>query len=139
MSSTKVEISLVHKYETNFFNGDYSRGTFFEGSIFVPSDQLDDIVKKFQKTGEIELYAATDRYLSRKKSEKVSKFRFMNPDPANNFDGQTYSSVVHPFGTGFIHYDTKYGYTYFYWLEISLNYDDSPNLDKFSEYLSSHG
>ena len=65
------KIKLVHKYSTRFGSHDFSNGTFFEGEIIV--DDVEAICEKFYSTGEIELYEATDKYLSNKISNIKTK------------------------------------------------------------------
>jgi hypothetical protein len=112
-------ISLLHKYETSLYKGDYSRGTFFEGSINVSSqEEVLNIFNRFKNEAVIELYKATDRYSSKTVSETLSRLEFQNKDIVHNFEGHMYQSGDHRFGQGFIYHDTKSNYRYYYWISL---------------------
>ena len=111
-------VSLVHRYETNIFPGDYSNGTFLEGHVDVASqEEASAIVDRFLTTGEITLHEATDRYLSRKVAETLTSLKFLDQDRSKNFNRAEYTRSSHPFGNGFVH--NERGYHYYYWLTVS--------------------
>lgn len=115
-------VSLVHKYETSIYKGDFSHGTFFEGSIIVDSQkEVDDIIERFREKGEIELYEAVDRYLSEEISTNKTLLQFCNTNIDNNFDKNKYERRKHVFGNGYVYYDKRYNYKYYYWLIIERN------------------
>jgi hypothetical protein len=113
-------IALVHKYETNLYAGDYSHGTFFEGALTVSTpEEVQEVVARFKDTGVLELQPCIDKYMSQKVASATTKLEFLNPDASKNFDGHLFQRGTHLFGDGFIYYDSKYHYRYYYWLEVS--------------------
>lgn len=115
-------ISLVHRYETGLYKGDYSHGTFFEGSIVVQDEkEVNEIVQRFKDEGEIELHEAVKKYLSKDISTNKTLLQFCNTDIENNFNKVQYERRKHVFGDGYVYYDKKYNYKYYYWLQVSTH------------------
>jgi len=79
-------VSLVHVYETGLFEGDFSHWVFFNGSIIVESQKkVDDIVSRFKDKGEIELYEAIKKYLSKDTSTDKTLLQFSNANIEEHF------------------------------------------------------
>jgi hypothetical protein len=115
-------ISLVHKYETGLYKGDYSHGTFFEGSIIANSQkEVDDIVERFKDKGEIELHEAIKKYISKDVSTNKTLIQFSNTDLNYNLDKNEYKRMNHIFGDGYFYSTKEHNYKYYYWLKIERN------------------
>jgi hypothetical protein len=143
-SETRYQIRLLHKYETHLWSGDYSRGTFFEGSVTVCGGlkDVDVVVDRFKTLGVIELYEATNKYESDCKiaDDRLTRLEFLNADVSKNVRGAKFSRQMHQFGDGFVCVNER-GYTYMYWLhvvELKANetvYSAAADAaDPFSEY-----
>ncbi len=127
------KISLIMKYETNLYPGDYSTGTFYEGIVYVESEtQTKEVSERFLQTGEIDLYTCLNRYdRTRDLSETLSTVYFLCHDTELNLDKQIFVRTKHIFGDGF-RCDKKSGDKYFYWLFIE-NCAEEPKIPWFSE------
>lgn len=112
------ELRLLNKYKTHL-DGDFSHGTFMDGSVVVETaEELEAIKIKFLTQGILRLRVATHRYIRDTVEQEPRTVEFLNPDPSKNFDAHTYARGKHIFGDGFTHYTN--GYTMYYWLEARL-------------------
>lgn len=120
------KVSLLMKYESGLFSKDYSHGTFFDGVCYAESyEEACDIVNKFLERGEVELYEATERYISDRVADAKTSLRFADEDCKLNFWGKCYERSKHVFGDGYVSYDAKPAssfYTHrpknYHWLKI---------------------
>lgn len=129
------KISLFHKYDSGLFNGDYSRGTFFEGhNIAQTQEEANDVIQNFLTTGTIELYEATKKYVGSDVSNEKTIVQFMNNDINLNFYKRKFKRSAHSFGDGFIWHDTG-NRKYFYWLDIEKVYSPSSYLHLEQQFI----
>jgi hypothetical protein len=87
------EVTLSHYYETHLFRGDYSNGTFKEGSMLVRTlAEAKRIHARFRLAGEITIYLCRDRYLGKHLGSERKTCRFMSDAEANE-QGVRYTPV----------------------------------------------
>jgi len=113
----KILVKLVHKYETPLFVGDYSSGFFLEGHVKVNTqEELDQIQKRFEEEGLIDLHENTDKYLS--EDSYTEDLRTINIKDLCSCRGiSNPESYQHIFGKGWSG-TTEGGYKYYYWLQV---------------------
>ncbi len=111
------KISLLNRYETCLYKGDYSHGTFFDGCAFASS--LEEIKRLFLDEGIIEsFFEATKKYVSNEISTNSKRIEFLNKRALLNFEPNiVFKRGKHAFGDGFF-FKSESRYTYFYWLNI---------------------
>lgn len=127
-SNDRYEISLLYKYESGLFHGDYSNGIFLDGVCYADSlTEANQIINKFLTIGEIDLYEPIKRYDSDEKlSGTITTIKFNDPDQTKNLWQKEYKRKKHVFGEGYVSYDSRVGYALYssnkinyHWLKIS--------------------
>ncbi len=109
LEDKKIIINLVHKYETGLCDGDWSNGTFLEGTISVATkEELDAIVYRFIKEGKIDLYENIGKYIENNLADKITTV---------DLSKFVYSNYVYGRNKGYI--ECRSSYQYHYWLNIA--------------------